>query len=142
MTPVQFTPIRLKPPSPADKNRIQKSSTNKTNYTIIFPFSSKPPQGWDRMFREALDSPEGQPVQTPRPQVFVHEQELRIICSLEEIPAYFLKLKAAVSAANQNYLLSLQQKVDAEEIRLRNEEELKSPEQRAIDRALDMLDYS
>ena len=94
------------------------------------------------MFREALESQDGHPVETSRIQTFVHEQELRIICSLDEIGAYFLSLKAAVEKANQKYLLFLQRKIDEEDARIRDDDELKSPEQRAIDRALDMLDYS
>jgi hypothetical protein len=142
MKPTQFIPIKIKQPTSSDKSRIQSDSTGKNSYTIIFPFSSRPPQGWDRMFREVLDSIEDHPIRTPKPQAFVHEQEMRIICSLEDIPTYFLKLKAAVETTNQKYLQSLQQKVDEEEVRRQNQDRLKSPEEQAIDKVLDTLDYS
>jgi hypothetical protein len=142
MTPMQFTPIKIKRPTSSDKSRIHKDSTSKNSYTLIFPFSSKPPQGWDRLFGEVLESLRDQTVETPRLRVFVHEQELRIICSLDEIAANFVKLKSAVEKTNERYLLSLQQKAEEEETKKRNDQQLKSPEQQAIDQALDMLDYS
>ena len=142
MTPIQFTPIKIKQPTASDKKRIQKSTTGKNSYTIIFPFSSRPPHGWDKMFRDILDSQVEKSAQSPRLLAFVHEQELRIICSLEEIESNFSYIKAAVEATNKKYLQFLQQKSDDEETRLRKDQELKSPEERAIDKALDMLDYS
>ena len=142
MTPTQFIPIRIKRPTASDKKRIQKGSSGKTSYTFIFPLSSKPPQGWDKMFRDILDSREGRNDSASGPQAFVYEQEMRVICHLDDVEKYFSDLKAATETANTKYLQFLQQKIEDEEARVRDEDDAKSPEQRAIDRVLDKLDYS
>jgi patatin-related protein len=96
-----FNSIELVPPYNLNKNRVRKLRFS-NRYSIPFRLSDNPPNGWTKMFREKWTS-------NPKASVAFDENELRLICKLDDVEKIFPGLKAAVAVANTDYLNSLKE---------------------------------
>jgi hypothetical protein len=136
--PAEFEPIRILPITEEDKKRVKKEDTSSTknHYVIPFRLSAEPPQGWPEIFAGVWKASGG------GVQAWLKGEELRLVCPLENVSNVLPVLKSAVASANERHQNLLNKKAAEEADARKREEEAKQAEGRAIDAALDKLDFS
>jgi hypothetical protein len=134
----KFEPIRILPITEEDKKKVKKedSSSTKDYYVVPFRLSAEPPRGWPEIFAEVWKASGG------GVQAWLNGRELRLVCPLENVSDMLPLLKSAAASANERHQNLLNKKAAEEAEAKKKEEEAKQAEKRAIDAALDKLDFS
>jgi hypothetical protein len=110
-----FNSIEIVPPYDVNKNRVRKLRLS-SRYQIPFRLSDTPPDGWTRMFRKKW-------ITNQKASVVFDENELRLLCRLDDVEKIFPGLKNAVVLTNTEYLKFLE---EAETKMQRGEEKAKA----------------
>lgn len=131
----KFEPIKLLPITEEAKKKLKKLP-GRTEYDIPFPLSATPPIGWEPIFKSRWEQIGG------GVNVWLEGATLHLTCDLENVATVVKVIKQAIDAANK----STQYKID-EELRRQEEGrkrlgEERANELRAINEALDKIDYS
>ncbi|HEY6329271.1 MAG TPA: hypothetical protein VI756_08035 [Blastocatellia bacterium] len=124
-----------------DETKVKKQAGNKTQYTIPFSLSSKPPRGWPDFFDKSwrsLRKASG----TSKADAYLRKSELVVETPLAEINIVFPVLKSAVADTNAKYQEHAKARADKDGKKKQKRKDEREAELVSIREALSGLDFS